>query len=193
MKSSPYSFLPLALLISVLLIGFMSQVYCEELKVLESQLNKNSITGVLQNPYNYTVDAIQVRAEFYDKEDGHLVGLRDFGEVSKDELKPGETSTYKVWEYAGETEEFPKSDYIVKADGLKVDDTDLIIGKVPTIADLENYTRSLNALEKSALKVAQQNGTNGIANYTVTYENGTKELVNRTGTYRITNDYKSSQ
>lgn len=42
----------------------MCQGYGEELDVLESQLNKNSITGVLQNPYNFTVDAIQVRAEF---------------------------------------------------------------------------------------------------------------------------------
>ena len=134
-----------------------------------------------------------MRAEFYDNEDGHLVGLRDFGEVSKDELRPGEKSTYKVWEYAGETEEFPNTEYVVKADGLKVDDTDLIVGKVPTIEDIENYTRALNALENSALKVAQQNGTNGIANYTVTYENGTKELVNKTGTYRITNDNMSSQ
>ena len=138
----------------------MYQVYGEDLKVLESQLNKNSITGVLQNPYNYTVDAIQVRAEFYDKGDGHLVGLRDFGEVSKDELKPGEKSTFKVWEFAGETEEFPKTDFIVKADGLKVDDTDLFVGQVPTIADLENYTRALKALENAALEAAKhENGT----------------------------------
>ena len=53
----------------------VNSVFAEELKVLESQLNKNSTTGVLQNSYNYAVDAIQARAEFYDKEDGHLVGL----------------------------------------------------------------------------------------------------------------------
>jgi len=63
-------------------------IHAEELKVLESQLNKNSITGILQNPYNHTVGSIFVRAEFYDKEDGHLVGLRDFYDVSKDQLEP---------------------------------------------------------------------------------------------------------
>lgn len=61
--------------LSTLLID---RLHAEELKVLESQLNKNSITGVLQNPYNYTIGGIEVRAEFYDKEDGHLVGLRIF-------------------------------------------------------------------------------------------------------------------
>jgi len=170
----------------------MYQGYGEELDVLESQLNKDSITGVLQNPYNYTVDAILVRAEFYDKEDGHLVGLRDFGWVSKDELKPGEKSTYKVWEHAGETEEFPNTDFIVKADGLKVDDTDYD-GEVPTIADLENYTKSLKTLEIAALEAAQQNATKEIVNYTITYENGTKEIVNKSGTYRIQGDDKPSQ
>ena len=54
----------------------ISPVFGEELKILESQLNKNSITGVLQNPYNFTVGGMTVRAEFYDKEDGHLVGLK---------------------------------------------------------------------------------------------------------------------
>jgi hypothetical protein len=62
----------LTLPIAVLLIGIMNQGYGDELKVLESQLNKDSIIGVLQNPYNYTVDAIQVRAEFYDKEEKSL-------------------------------------------------------------------------------------------------------------------------
>jgi hypothetical protein len=37
-----------------------------------------------------------VRAELYDKEDGHLVGLRDFGHVTKQELEPNEKSTYKI-------------------------------------------------------------------------------------------------
>ena len=92
--------------------------YAEQLKVLESQLNKNSITGVIQNPYNYTIGGIMMRAEFYDKEDGHLVGLRDFYEVSKDELKPNEKSSFKIYEHAGETKEFPKTDFIVKAEGI---------------------------------------------------------------------------
>jgi hypothetical protein len=166
--------------------------HAEELKVLESQLNKDSITGVLQNPYNYTVGYMLPRAEFYDKVDGHLVGLRDFGFVSKDELKPGEKSTYKIWEHAGETEEFPKTDFIIKVDAQKVDDTDYNDGKVLSfdeqIKQINNYTKSL---EDATIKVAQQNGTKGIANYTVTYENGTKELVNKTGTYVIASDNQS--
>ena len=56
------------LALPVLLMGltYYHSVHAEQLKVLESQLNKNSITGVLQNPYNYTVGAIFVRAEFYE-------------------------------------------------------------------------------------------------------------------------------
>ena len=89
--------------ISVVLLGLTYQnVHAVNLKVLESQLNKNSITGVIQNPFNYTVGGIQMRAEFYDKEDGHLVGLRDFYEVSKDTLKPNEISSFKIYEHARE-------------------------------------------------------------------------------------------
>jgi len=58
-----------------------------------------------------------VRAEFYDKEDGHLVGLRDFYVVQKDKLQPNEKSSFKIYEHAGETQEFPKTDFIVKAEG----------------------------------------------------------------------------
>gem|GEM_PF-2112172 len=152
------------LAIPVFLMGLTYQVYAEELKVLESQLNKNSITGVLQNPYNYTVGYILPRAEFYDKEDGHLVGLRDFGWVSKDELKPGEKSSYKIWEHAGETEEFPKTDFVVKADAQKVDVTDYNDGNVLSfdeqIEQINNYTKALNAATKATLEVAQhENGT----------------------------------
>ena len=89
-----------------------------ELKVLESQLNENSITGVIQNPHNYTVHNMQVRAEFYDKEDGHLVGLRDLHEaITKDELKPNEKLVYKIHEHVLDTEEFPNTDFVVKAEG----------------------------------------------------------------------------
>ena len=39
----------------------------EALKILESQLNKNSITGILQNPYNHSVRVTMVQAEFMTK------------------------------------------------------------------------------------------------------------------------------
>jgi hypothetical protein len=61
--------------VSFILLLSIDRLYAEDLKVLESQLNKNTITGIIQNPYNHTVGGIMVRAEFYDKEDGHLVGL----------------------------------------------------------------------------------------------------------------------
>lgn len=139
--------------ISILLMGLTYHyVHAEDLKVLESQLNENSITGVLQNPYNYTVGYILPRAEFYDKEDGHLVGIRDFGMVSKDELKPGEKSTYKIWEHAGETEEFPKTDFIVKAEGNKIDETDYDVeDEVPSLADAtDSATESMKSAANAA-------------------------------------------
>lgn len=61
--------------VSFILLLSIDRLYAEDLKVLESQLNKNTITGIIQNPHNHTVGGIMVRAEFYDKEDGHLVGL----------------------------------------------------------------------------------------------------------------------
>jgi hypothetical protein len=32
-------------------------------------------------------------------------------------LEPNEKSSFKIYEYAGETEEFPKTHFIVKAEG----------------------------------------------------------------------------
>ena len=166
-------------------------VHGELLKVLESQLNKNSITGVLQNPYNYTVGSIMVRAEFYDKEDGHLVGLRDFYEVSKDTLKPNEKSSFKIYEHAGETQEFPKTDFIVKAEGS--DYTNMReMSSEEMISGIEDIGKALKSLPNEVVinVIEHENGTKEIAGKTITYENGTKEIVNKTGTYKITSDDK---
>ena len=140
-------------------------VHAEELKVLESQLNKNSITGVVQNPYNYTVGAMTVRAEFYDK-DGSLIGLRDFGYVTKDELKPNEKSTYKIYEHAGETKEFPKTDFIVKADGIDFTNAE-DISNDQLIGDLNNLTNTLKSIPNVVSNVIE-------------YDNGTRVLTNVT-------------
>ena len=169
---------------------FTSPVLGEELKVLESQLNKNSITGVIQNPHNHTVGSIFVRAEFYDKEDGHLVGLRDFYDVKKDPLKPNEKSSFKIYEHAGETQEFPKTDFIVKAEGsdytnMKETSIEELIG------DINNLSSALQSIPNVDTEVVvDENGTSHIANKTLTYENGTKAIVNKTGTYKITTDGK---
>ena len=169
----------------------VSPVFGEELKVLESQLNKNSITGVIQNPYNYTIGAIQMRAEFYDKEDGHLVGLRDFYEVSRDELQPNEKSSFKIYEHAGETTEFPKTDFIVKAEGIDYTGMEEI-SQEELISDIEGIGNALKALPNEVIidVTELENGTKEIAGKTIIYENGTKKIVNETGTYKITTDDK---
>ena len=163
--------------VSFILSVSIDRLYAEDLRVLESQLNKNSITGVLQNPYNHTVGSIFVRAEFYDKEDGHLVGLRDFYEVSKDVLKPNEKSSFKIYEHAGETTEFPKTDFIVKAEGsdytnMKETSFEELIG------DIKNLSSTLESIPNVDIEVViDENGTSHIANKTLTYQNGTKAIV----------------
>jgi hypothetical protein len=169
---------------------FISPVFAEEMKVLESQLNKNSITGVLQNPYNHTVGSIFVRAEFYDK-DGHLVGLRDFYDVSKDPLKPNEKSSFKIYEHAGETQEFPKTDFIVKAEGS--DYTNMKeVSSEEMISGIEGIGKALKSLPSNVdiNVVEHKNGTQETVSKTITYENGTKEIVNKTGSYIISRDDK---
>lgn len=100
--------------------GIANYGYGEELKILESQLNENSISGILVNEYDYPISGIIVRAEFYDKEDGHLVGVRDLGWSHKDPLGPNEESSYKIPEFDDVEGQgpFPKTDFIVKAEGF---------------------------------------------------------------------------
>lgn len=175
----------------ILPLFLVSPVFGEELKVLESQLNNNSITGVIQNPYNYTIGGIQVRAEFYDKEDGHMVGLRDFSDVSKHELKPNEKSSFKINEHAGETTEFPKTDFIVKAEGI--DYTNMVeISQEELISDIEEIGEALKALPNEVIIDVKENenATKEIGGKTIIYENGTKEIVNKTGSYIIKGDDK---
>jgi hypothetical protein len=149
--------LAVSLIFSILGIA---QVYAVELTVLESQLNKNSITGILQNPYDYEVSGIEVRAEFYGK-DGNLVGLRNFYDIDKTELAPNEKSSFKIFEHAGETGEFPKTDFIVKAEGY--DNTNMEEVSIDElIEDIDNLTRSLNAIPREITTTITQNvtGTN---------------------------------
>jgi hypothetical protein len=187
-------FSALLVVISVALSYFTYQsVVAEELKVLESQLNKNSITGVVQNPYNYTVGGIMLRAEFYDKE-GVLVGLRDFYEVSKEELKPLEKSSFKIYEHAGDTSEFPKTDFIVKAEGDDYTNMEEVSHE-EFIEGINDITRALKNIPTeivTTITTEHKNGTDEIGNTTITYENGTKEIVNKSGTYRIPGDDKPS-
>jgi hypothetical protein len=164
-------FFVILLVIPVLFIGLTYQVYGDELKVLESQLNKNSITGVVQNPYNYTVGGMTLRAEFYNK-DGSLVGLRDFGYVTKDELKPNEKSTYKIYEHAGETKEFPKTGFIVKADGIDFTNAKEISND-QLIGDLNNLSKTLK-------------GIPNVVSNVIVYENGTRVVTNVTELHNST-------
>lgn len=172
-------------------LTYFHNVHAEELNVLESQLNKNSITGVIQNPYNYTIGAIQMRAEFYDKEDRHLVGLRDFYEVSKDELKPNEKSSFKIYEHAGETTEFPKTDFVVKAEGIDFTNAKTVSGE-EQIKGIEDLGKALKSLPTDVVTnvIDHENGTQETVSKTITYENGTKEIVNKTGHYKIITEDK---
>jgi hypothetical protein len=183
----------LLLSLSPVFLSLLYHAYSEELVVLESQLNENSITGVIQNPYNFTIGGIMLRAEFYDNEDGHLVGLRDFYQVQKDELEPNEKSSFKIYEYAGETKEFPKTDFIVKAEGS--DNTGMEeISLEELIEGIDNTTRALKNIPTeivTTITTQYENGTKEIGSNVVTFENGTKEIVNKTGTYRITSENHS--
>ena len=116
--------------------------------------------------------------------------LETFYDVSKDILKPNEKSSFKIYEHAGETKEFPKTDFIVKAEG-----TDYTNAKSVSIEEMVegigNISKALNSIPDVVVNVIEhENGTKEIANKTVTYENGTKEIVNKTGTYKITSDDK---
>jgi hypothetical protein len=156
------------LLLSLLPIslGLLYPVYGEELKILESQLNKNSITGVLQNPYNYTIGGITVRAEFYDKDDGHLVGVRDFGYPAKDELEPNEKSSYKIPEYAGNTTSFPNTRFIVKAEGTDFTNTQEISFE-EMIGEINNLSSALKGIpEEVTTTITVQNESHIVNNAT---------------------------
>ena len=162
----------ITLILSILFsTGLVNSVFAEELKVRESQLNKNSITGVLQNPYNYTIGSIMLRAEFYDK-DGHLVGLRDFYEVAKDELEPNEKSSFKIYEHAGETTEFPKTNFIVKAEGIDYTGAEEVSFD-EMIGQINNLSRALKAIpdEVTTTITTYENGTRAITNVTEIHEN----------------------
>lgn len=159
------------LILSVLFsISLINPVFGEELRVLESQLNDNSITGVVQNPYNYTVGGMTVRAEFYDKEDGHLVGLRNFGVITEEELKPLEKSSLKIYEEAGETGEFPKTDFIVKVEGDDYTNVEEV--------SLEEHIEGINNITKALKAIPTE-----IVTTITTYENGTRAVTNVTEKY----------
>jgi hypothetical protein len=115
--------------------------YGVQLRILESQLNKHSITGTLQNPYDYPVAGIIVQAEFYNEE-GELVGVRDVGYTTKDELKPNEKSSYKIPDIG---KPFPKTDYNVTAEGT--DNTNMVeVSSDELIGQIEDLGRALKEL-----------------------------------------------
>jgi hypothetical protein len=113
-----------------------------------------------------------VRAEFYDKEEGHLVGLRNFGVITEEELKPLEKSSFKIYEEAGETREFPKTDFIVKVEGddyTNVEEVSL----EEHIEGINNITKALTAIPTEIVTTitTYENGTRAVTNVTEKYEN----------------------
>lgn len=143
----------LAMSITLLYFPYYQSVLAEELKILESKMNKNSITGVIQNQYDFPGDVTDLRAEFYDK-DGSLVGIRDFFELQKYELEPNEKTTFKLFEDVDYMTEFPKTDYIIKAEGL--DSSKYVETSVDEIiSDLNRIPREIT----TTVTVVEKNGT----------------------------------
>ena len=68
-------FLVLGSIVFIFSLASHQNAYALQLKILESKLNKHSITGTLQNQYDYPIGGINVQAEFYDN-NGKLVGVR---------------------------------------------------------------------------------------------------------------------
>jgi hypothetical protein len=143
----------------------IAQVYAVPLNVVEEKVNKNSITGVLQNQHDFPVCCIDLRAEFYGK-DGHLVGIRDFFELQKYELEPGERTTFKIFEDVDYMREFPKADYVIKAEAI--DETKTETTSVDEIiADLNRIPREIvttvtvveNGTNATGTNVTQMNVT----------------------------------
>ena len=116
-------------------------VYGVQLKILESQLNKHSITGTSQNQFDYPVGGINVQAEFHNKE-GELIGVRDVGSTSKSELKPGEKSSYKIPDIG---KSFPNTDFNVTAEGTDYTNMVEVSGDemIAQINDLGNALKNL--------------------------------------------------
>ena len=154
----------------IVIIGGESQeAYAEQLKILRTKLNKHSITGILQNPNSFPIGSIVVQAEFY--KDGNLVGVRDFGYSTKDELKPGEKSPFKIPDTG---KPFPKTAFNVTAEGT--DFTNMVeVSGDEMITQIEQYGKALENLPKEVnIDVTQsQNGTILSQNKTIVYQNGT--------------------
>lgn len=150
-----------------------------QLKILESQLNRHSITGILQNPYDYPVGGINVQAEFYDK-DGRLVGVRDIGFTTKSEIKPNEKSSYKIPDNG---KAFPHTEFNVTAEGT--DYTNMVeVSSSDLIGQIKDLGRALKELPDEVVITVTHNATDNSnsTNKTLIYHNpdGTNRTVNVT-------------
>lgn len=164
---------------ALVLVGYVGvltlqyqEAHSEQLKILETQLNKHSITGVLQNPYDYPISGIVVQAEFYDKE-GNLVGVRDVGQSTKDELEPGEKSPYKIPDIG---KSFPKTDFSVSAEGI--DSTNMVeVSSDELIGQIEDLGRALKNLPDEVIINVIENQSN----QNVSNQNLSTQDLNLTG------------
>jgi hypothetical protein len=141
--------LAVALAIALEVVGgheILPPAYAEQLKILESQLNKHSITGVLQNPYDYRIGGIVVTAEFHNN-DGSLIGVRNFGYPTKNELKPGEKSPFKIPDLG---KVFPKTNFILAAEGTDFTNMVVVSGD-EMIAQVEKLGKALDNLSKEVV------------------------------------------
>jgi ribosomal protein S3AE len=95
------------------------------------------------------------------------VGLRNFYDVSKDELEPNEKSTFKIYEYAGE---LPKTDFVVKAEGSDYTNVE-VVSIEEQIEGINNITKALKSIPTEVVTTITEN------------ENGIKEIGSKTVTY----------
>ena len=95
----------------------------------------------------------------------------NFGYVAEEELKPNEKSSYKIYEEAGETGEFPKTDFIVKAEG----DDWTNVKDISIEEYASNVTRALKSIPTEIVTnvIVYENGTRVVSNVTEIHKNNT--------------------
>jgi hypothetical protein len=172
-------FLVLGFIVFIVSLASHENVYAVQLKILESKLNKHSITGTLQNQYDYPIGGINVQAEFYDN-NGKLVGVRDVGSTSKSELKPNEKSSYKIPDIG---KQFPRTEFNVSAEGT--DYTNMVdVSSNELIGQIRDLGRALKELPDEVVITVTTNQTDNskTVNKSLIYheDNGTNSTVNLT-------------
>ena len=95
----------------------------------------------------------------------------------RDELEPNEKSSFKIYEHAGETEEFPKTDFIVKAEGIDYTRMEEVSFD-ELIGDINNLSAALKAIPEevtTTVTTVYENDSRVLNNVTEIPENGSSK------------------